>query len=281
MKGKIYSINAGMYYINDELGKIHILPAAGLLRYKNITPLVGDYVNFEENKHLMDICDRKNSLIRPKVANVDYVLTVMSAKEPDFSTYLIDKYMAYIELNSIEPILLITKCDLTEESYKEVYEKMGYKVYEINYKIDEWDKNIKELFNNKTIVLMGQSGVGKTTFLNHITNNNFATQDISRSLNRGKHTTRVIQIVKAFNGELIDTPGFSSLDINFTRFTKIDFAKSYKQFKELSKTCKFKSCLHQNEPLEFCNIKQAVKKDIIPQFRYDNYLKLLKEFKND
>nr|WP_318027655.1 ribosome small subunit-dependent GTPase A [Mycoplasmopsis bovis] len=138
--------------------------------------------------------------------------------EPEFQSFLVDKYMALIESANIEPILFITKTDLGTNKYKNEYENLGYKVYELSYKTDEWVNKIKELFTNKTNVLMGQSGVGKTTLVNKITGSNFAVQSISKFANRGKHTTRIVQIVNVFdNGELIDTPGFSSLDINLSK----------------------------------------------------------------
>ncbi|MBZ4204168.1 ribosome small subunit-dependent GTPase A [Mycoplasma sp. U97] len=275
MRGKIYSINAGKYFIKGLDGEIHILPALGIFRHKNISPLVGDYVDFEEDKYLTKIYPRTNEFIRPKVANINYIIIVMSSKEPEFSSFLVDKYMAFIECHNVEPILFITKSDLEKSKYKKMYEELGYKVYEIDNKEKKWIENIRALFNNKCNVLMGQSGVGKTTIINTLTNNNFDTQAISKGANRGKHTTRIVQIVNVFdNGELIDTPGFSSLDINFT---KVELAQSFRQFKELSKICKFKDCLHMNEPENFCNVKLNVKNKIVPEFRYQNYLKLLNE----
>lgn len=279
MKGKIYSINSGIYSIKDENKNFHNLPALGIFRHKNIAPLVGDNVEFEIDRYITKIYERKNEFIRPKVANIDHIIIVMSLHEPEFQSFLVDKYMALIESANIEPILFITKTDLGANKYKNEYENLGYKVYELSYKTDEWVNNIKELFTNKTNVLMGQSGVGKTTLVNKITGSNFAVQSISKFANRGKHTTRIVQIVNVFdNGELIDTPGFSSLDINLS---KQQLAYSYKQFKELGKFCKFKTCFHYNEPESFCNIKQAVRSNIIPQFRYNNYLKLLQEVENE
>ncbi|WP_029513379.1 ribosome small subunit-dependent GTPase A [Mycoplasmopsis primatum] len=280
MKGKIYSINAGIYTIKDENNLSHNLPALGVLRHQNIKPLVGDYVEFDEDKYLTKILPRKNNFVRPAVANIDYIIIVMSLKEPTFQSFLVDKYMSYIEAYNIEPILFITKTDLSADNmYKNEYEKLGYQVYEINYKTDEWVKNIKHLFVNKTNVLMGQSGVGKTTIINKISDNNFKTQEISKFANRGKHTTRIVSIIDVFeNGQIIDTPGFSSLDINLTQ---TELANSFKQFRELGKYCKFKSCLHLNEPEELCNVKIAYKNKIVPEFRYKNYLKLMQEVKNE
>lgn len=278
MKGKIYSINSGKYYINDLQNKMHILPAAGVFRHKEITPLVGDIVEFEEGQYIKEIYPRKNSFVRPKVANIDNIVVVMSIKEPEFQSYLVDKYLAFIESKNIKPIIVLTKDDLGSAPYFEQYKNMGYEIYKINYKTDDWVKIFTKIFDHKTCSLMGQSGVGKTTIINKLTNNNYETQNISKSANRGKHTTRIVQIIPILNGELIDTPGFSSFDLNISN---LELASSYSQFKELGKLCKFKSCLHENEPEEYCNIKLNVKNKTIPEFRYQNYLKLLKEIKHE
>ncbi|WP_027120841.1 ribosome small subunit-dependent GTPase A [Mycoplasmopsis lipofaciens] len=277
MTGKIYSINSGKYYIKEN-NNMHILPAAGIFRHKKITPLVGDNVEFENEQYITKILPRKNEFIRPKVANIDHIIVVMSIKEPEFSSYLVDKYLSFIENSNVEPIIFFTKNDLAKSEWPEIYQKLGYKIAKINYKSNEWINIVKKYFKNKTCTLMGQSGVGKTTIINKITSQNFETQEISKNANRGKHTTRIVQIVDVLDGWLIDTPGFSSFE---HKMSKIEIAHSFKQFRELSKLCKFKSCLHLNEPENLCNIKINVKNKNIPEFRYQNYLKILKEVKDE
>ncbi|MBU4689684.1 ribosome small subunit-dependent GTPase A [Mycoplasma zalophidermidis] len=278
MLGKIYSLTGGKYHIKDEKGNMHFLPAAGVFRYKNIEPIVGDIVEFEHNGYINSVRKRKNSFIRPKVANIDAIIVVMSVVEPTFQSYLVDKYLAFIESNDIEPIIFVTKVDLSISDWKQEYQTMGYRIFEIDYNNSETLKNVELIFKGRVISLMGQSGVGKTTFINWIAGTNFETQEISKFANRGKHTTRIVQIIDILGGQLIDTPGFSSFDINLT---KIQLAQSFKQFREFGQMCKFKSCLHINEPEEYCNIKIQVKNGIIPQFRYKNYIKMAKEAKND
>lgn len=275
MKGRIYAANGGKYQIKGEDGKLHFLPAAGVFRHNNITPLVGDYVDFEEEKYISNIYERTNSFVRPRVSNIDHIIVVMSAKEPNFQSFLVDKYLALIESKNIEPIIFVTKSDLGQCNELEDYKKLNYQIYQINYQTVEWIEVIKHIFDHNTCSFMGQSGVGKTTIINKMLNLNLETQQISKSANRGKHTTRTVQIYDVFNGFLIDTPGFSSLDI---KMTKAELSKSFSQFKELSKECKFKWCLHEKEPLNYCNVKLNVGK-LVPEFRYLNYLKLLKEAK--
>ncbi|QKT05589.1 ribosome small subunit-dependent GTPase A [Mycoplasma sp. OR1901] len=272
----VHGIVAGIYelYKHDQIIK---LPAAGKLRYQGKSPVVGDIVVVKENQ-VVDILERKNELIRPKVANIDTIFIFMSIKEPQFSTFLVDKYMSIIENENIEPILCITKSDLDldeSKKYKNIYENMGYKVI----LVDNNNLNIKEfndLFRNKYSVFMGQSGVGKTTTINNLGGFNFETNIISKSLGRGKHTTREVRAIPLQEGFLIDTPGFSSLNLNLS---SIELAQSYKVFRELAKTCKYRSCLHINENFKDCAVKQNIDEVKITKERYDNYLKLQNEIK--
>ncbi|AMD81435.1 putative ribosome biogenesis gtpase rsga [Mycoplasmopsis canis PG 14] len=273
---KIFSLVAGDFEIcNIKSKECKILKAAGKLRYNNISPIVGDFVEIQNNM-IKSVFERKNEFIRPKVSNIDQVIIFMSIEQPKFSSFLIDKYMSIIEKKSIKPILFITKSDLNPsetEMWKKQYSNMGYEVYSINNK-KLFDDDLKKIFQNKFSVFMGQSGVGKTTTLNNITNLSFKTQEISKALGRGKHTTRVVKIIPVFDGYLIDTPGFSSLEIELN---SVELSKSFKMFKELSETCKFRDCLHINEKDADCAIKLAIKNNNIPLFRYENYLKLQKE----
>ncbi|QGZ97478.1 ribosome small subunit-dependent GTPase A [Mycoplasma sp. NEAQ87857] len=272
---KIHKIIANRYTVCDQDYNCQVLSAAGKLRLLDITPVVGDNVEINEHQ-IIEIKERKNWFIRPKVANIDQMLVFMSVKEPKFQQFLLDKYLAIIEYENIEPIICLTKVDLAWDLALELqnqYQKMGYKVFLINNTTKELS-NLKSIFKDKYSVFMGQSGVGKTTTLNSLSNNNFDTQAISKSLGRGKHTTRVVEIVPFNNGYLIDTPGFSSLAIPIDA---LELAHSFNTFKQLLVNCKYRSCLHLNENEVDCAIKQAVTSNLIPQFRYDNYVKLQKE----
>ncbi|WP_117275037.1 ribosome small subunit-dependent GTPase A [Mycoplasmopsis edwardii] len=274
---RIFSIVAGSFEICNLENRERIkIPAAGKLRYNNISPLVGDIVEIK-NDLIVDIKERENELVRPKVANIDQVVIVMSIEEPKFSSFLIDKYLSIIEFKNIKPIIFITKSDLNENDaiyWSEKYKKMGYDVFLLG-KEENLD-HLHHLFTNKFTLFMGQSGVGKTTAINKLGSFNYNTQTISKALGRGKHTTRVTQIIDFLDGFLIDTPGFSSLEVPME---EIELAKSFKNFREFAQFCKYRSCLHFNENENDCAIKLALQNQEIEEFRYENYLKLLKEIK--
>lgn len=277
MKGKIYSIVSGIYEIKNLDNSIISIPGSGKLRFNNLTPLVGDFVEHDD-KMILEILNRKNNFIRPKVANVDQVIVVMSLKEPEFSSFLMDKFLSIIEFKEIKPVLFFTKIDLVDNFYWiEEYKKCGYEVYLIDNKNESDLNKIRQIFKDKTNVFLGQTGVGKTTTINRLSKNNFETQQISKALGRGKHTTRVVRIIEFNNGELIDTPGFSSLDLDIN---SLELAQSFELFKKHFPNCKYRSCLHINENLHDCAIKRQINISI-PQWRYENYLKLSKETKKE
>ena len=272
--------------INEE---IFISEISGNIKNSFNHPIVGDIVELEkmiDNKRLMikKVQERKNKLIRPLVANVDQAIIVNAIKQPELSTYLIDKMLAIIEYQNIEPIILITKKDLIhhyDNKFKIIinsYRDNGYKIFFISNKTKEGFEELKDQLKNKLTVITGQSGVGKSTTLNTLNNNlHLETQEISLSLNRGKHTTRFNKIYEIFkNSYLIDTPGFSSLEIPLTQY---DLSMSYHDFKEHKRKCKFNNCLHNSEPE--CEIKNMVKNKKISKMRYDNYIKLLREIKDE
>ncbi|MCP4336759.1 MAG: ribosome small subunit-dependent GTPase A [Mycoplasma sp.] len=269
-QGQIIRINAGFYDIISD-NKEYRTRGSGNLRNSGVTPLVGDFVNFEPDGFLLNVLERKNFLNRPKVANLDQVIVITSLIEPKYSSLLLNKFLAIIEFNNIEPIIVFTKKDLTKDSYLQEYIDQGYKTFEISNKDKDSLMELKPIFKNKLSVFTGQTGAGKSTTINSLTNLNLKTQKISKSLGRGKHTTRVVQIYDWFGGRLIDTPGFSSLEFNLT---KLQLANSYKDFKNLATKCKFKNCLHSKEPN--CKVIDKVNKTISIN-RYNDYIKILKE----
>lgn len=276
MKGIIVKVISNDYTVKVNNEYI-ICKARGKFRNKKISPQAGDFVIIDKDKKIIeDIDKRKNYLIRPPVSNIDLALIVTSVKNPNFSSNLLDKMINIIEFNNITPIIIITKYDLLDDTNEinniiSYYKKIGYKVF-INNEIDK----IQELFNNKLVILTGQTGAGKSTLLNNLDSNlTIKTGEISKALGRGKHTTRHTELYEMFNGLIADTPGFSSLE--FIDMTKEDIRDNFIEFETYKEKCKYRDCMHINE--DDCEVKRKVEDGIILSSRYENYVKFIKEGK--
>lgn len=274
MKGIIIKNISNDYTVHTD-SKDYVCKPRGKFRNLKITPLVGDEVVFDEkNNYLLDINPRKNELVRPPVANIDQAVIVMSITKPDFSDNLLDKLLCIIEFNSIKPIICFTKLDLLKEEEKEkalnfmeYYKKIGYDVY----KNTELNK-IKTIFKNKVTVFTGQSGAGKSTLLNKLDPSlNIKTDEISKALGRGKHTTRHVELINLFGGLVADTPGFSSL--SFIGMTNDDIKDNFIEFNTYRDKCAYKDCRHNLE--DDCEIKRQLKGKNILNSRYENYIKFI------
>ncbi len=274
MKGIVSKIISDNYTVLINKKEI-VCRARGKFRKDNVKPIVGDKVLIDfEKKYILEIKTRKNKLNRPVISNVDQVVLIVSAKEPDFQSYLLDKLLIIIEYNNIKPIICFTKLDLLENKteiikYINYYKKIGYEVL-----ISTELKRLKTLFKNKITVFAGQSGVGKSTLLNELDNSlNLKTDSISKYLGRGKHTTRHVELIQMYDGLVADTPGFSV--INFNNMTKEDIRDNMKEFNLYSYGCEYRSCFHNVE--KNCLVKDKVKQSIILKSRHVNYLKFLGE----
>lgn len=272
MKGQIVKILSNLYFVNNG-NEVYECHSRGKFRNDKITPVVGDYVIFDnENNYILEILPRKNYLIRPLVSNIDQGIIVTSVKHPDFSSNLLDKLITVMEYNDIKPILCFSKWDLlTEAETKEMesicnyYTKIGY----VTIKNTELEK-IKELLNNKTSVFTGQTGAGKSTLMNHLDSSlNLETGEISEALGRGKHTTRHVELIEMYGGKVLDTPGFSSID--FSNLTKEEIKNTFIEFDNY--LCPFRDCMHINE--KECEVKRNVENGNILSSRYENYQKFL------
>lgn len=287
--GQIIRALSGFYDVQSE-GKIYRTRARGNFRKRKITPLVGDFVEFEsesetESGYILEILDRKNEMIRPPVANIDNAVVIVSAVEPAFSLNLLDRFLIYIESLHMQGLVYLTKTDMiSDQQYQEIsdylayYAKIGYQIFAPRTAFTpEIITAIEDTFPHKTTVFTGQTGAGKSTLLNHIDPSlNIATAEISQSLNRGKHTTRHIELIPLNDGLVGDTPGFSSLGLlNVTIETLVD---RFPEFREIGKGCKFRTCQHVMEPK--CAVKEAVDSGEIMQSRYTNYLQFRAELKD-
>jgi len=273
MKGKIICINASLHRVLLDDNTIIETKTRGKLRNSNVHPVVGDNVCVNVNtKTIEKVEKRRNYLERPLIANIDKLLIVMSTSIPSFSSYLIDKFLLIAKVNKITPIIVITKMDMLSskekndiKSYINYYRKLGIKVY-INTSVSK----IKKEFENCVVALCGQTGAGKSSLLNKIDASlKLKTGEVSLSLGRGKHTTRLVELLEVNNGLIADTPGFSSLDIDMD---KNDIRKFYDDF---IVPCKYRSCCHIKE--DGCEIIKLVSKGKIPSWRYENYIKFISE----
>ncbi|OLN22828.1 ribosome small subunit-dependent GTPase A [Domibacillus antri] len=282
--GKIIKALSGFYYVLDGKETIQCR-GRGVFRKRNITPLVGDYVEYEaENDkegYILSIDERKNDLIRPPVANIDQAVLVFSAAEPAFSTTLLDRFLVLIESKNIEPVICLTKMDLLNGSeelaqYVSDYRNIGYTVIETSSETFNGLEALAQHLNEKTSVFAGQSGVGKSSLLNAIRPDlALKTNEISNSLGRGKHTTRHVELIPAAGGLVADTPGFSSLDFDGIEIEEL--SSCFPEMAARSSSCKFRGCIHLNEPK--CAVKKAVEEGEIPSYRYEHYLQFIEEIK--
>ena len=301
-RGRVINLNGGVYKVLLENGLVKSYKARGKLRsektyqvnqkslskkkdvqYIKNSPKVGDIVNID-NDMIASYEPRKNEMIRPDISNVDQILLVFAAKENDFSFYLLDLFIVNIIKQKIKPLIVISKIDkLTNEelidfkSKMQYYINLGYDVLFVNSINKEGIDDIKTHLMGKITVLSGQTGAGKSTLINAIIPEfSLQTQEISKSLGRGKHTTRETNLYVYENGFIGDTPGFSKLDLS--EIDKDEIKNLFEEFKNY--TCYFKDCNHK-ENIKGCGIKEAASKGLILKSRYESYLKMysLKEIK--
>ena len=274
MKGIIIKLIGGLYTVKTE-NKLYECKARGKFRHDKVYPKVGDYVSFDEkNNYILTVEKRLNELDRPPICNVTQAILAFSCKEPDFNVRLLDRLLTIIEYKKITPIIVITKVDLLNTKEMTLllkvtsYYKKYYNVVYTSSKKEQGLEEIRNLLENNITVISGQSGVGKSSLINAIDANfSLKTNEISKSLGRGKHTTRHTELLEICKGMVADTPGFSKID--FREFTLRDLENSFIDFQEYKKNCKYATCMHLSEP--GCMVKQAVKdKKILPS-RYDSY----------
>ena len=275
MTGRIIKNISNDYTIESD-NKLYICKPCGKLRMKNITPLVGDFVEFDENNnYLLNILPRKNELIRPSIANVDYGVIVQSVKDPNLDLVLLDKSLTIISYNNITPIIYFSKLDLlNNEELKKINNYISY-YQQIGYLVSTTPVDLLNKIKEKTVVLTGQSGAGKSTLLNTIDPNlNLKTAEISYALGRGKHTTRHTELFHTHNTFIVDTPGFSKID--FIGMSNIAIRDNMKEMFDNLEYCKYQDCMHVSE--DGCHVIELVKNNKILKSRYQNYLNFIKRW---
>lgn len=267
-------------------GSEYLCKARGLFRKEEKKPLVGDHVDIriseeDDTGYIEKIYPRVSELLRPPIANINQVMILMSIREPDINLRLLDKYLLMTEKAAIKTIIVLNKTDLIDDKEKEyhrsIYEDIGYELY-FNSNIEGTKLHLVELMEGKTTAITGPSGVGKSTTLSNLfPNKTFPVGEISQKLKRGKNTTRHIEIKDVGFGYILDTPGFSSLSLDFID-TKEEIAGLMKDFVPFISNCRFHNCMHLNEP--DCGVKNAVDEGEIAKTRYENYVSFIEEFES-
>lgn len=287
MKGKIIKGIGGFYYVKTPDGDVVECKARGIFRKENLKPYIGDEVEISiENKtgNIEKILPRRTMLLRPAVANIDAVVIVIAAKDPEPDTLFCDKLILSAEFAGIEPLICINKSDLKmDTNLLETYEKAGYKTLLVSAKNEDDAKKLLPVIKGKTSAFAGFSGVGKSTLLGILTGKKQETGEVSKKIKRGRHTTRRVELLElTCGGYVLDTPGFSSFEISGI---KADELKNYfPEMQELNEMCRFKGCSHINEP--DCAVKTAVESGEISKSRYESYktfyetLKKVKDWEN-
>ena len=288
-KGKIVKGIGGFYYV-DSGSNIFECKARGIFRKKKIIPIVGDDVVFsvlDEGKKLGiidEILERKTELFRPSVANVDQAIVVFSVMKPNPNYYLLDHFLVLAENEDLEIVICINKIDLASnreyEEMVDIYKNTGNKIILSSITDGAGINDLRDVLKDKTSVFAGPSGVGKSSLLNEIAPNfKLETGEISRKTSRGKHITRHVELLKVIStGWVVDTPGFSSLSLEFIKEEQ-KLAYHFPEFLDYIPSCKFVSCIHINEPE--CAVKDAIKEGKVHPQRYKNYVRMLEEIKEN
>ena len=285
MQGKIVKGIAGFYYVHVVESGVYECKAKGVFRKDGQKPLVGDNVEIdvleEEEKtgNIIKILPRKNELIRPAVANVDQALVVFAVTKPKPHFNLLDRFLIMMESKKVPVILCFNKKDIAGnpqiQELREIYENCGYPIVFASARKEENISEIKAFLEGKTTVIAGPSGVGKSSIINLLQNDiRMETGEVSRKIDRGKHTTRHSELITINeNSYIMDTPGFSSLYVN--EFEKEELKYFFTEFAPYEGHCRYNGCVHVHEP--GCAVKEALEKGKIHKVRYDNYLDMYDE----
>lgn len=285
-KGIITKGIGGFYYVLTSNQELIECKARGRFRKDKIIPMVGDRVKITRGREgfaqIDEILERKNQIIRPPVSNVDQLLIVVAVSQPDPDLYLIDKITTIATIKNIEPILIINKYDLPDPlGIADIYRRAGFQVLVVSCKEKLGLEEVKKLFHQKTSVFCGSSGVGKSSLINlTVPKISMAVGDISPKIERGRHTTRHVQLFPVAGGGFVaDTPGFSSFDLEqMESITKENLQYAFLDFENYISRCRFTGCSHITEP--DCAVQEAVERGEIEKSRFQSYCAMFNEVKN-
>ncbi len=284
LNGIIIKSTGGFYYV-EAADMVYECKARGIFRKRNNSPKVGDYVKISVPEDgycsIDEIEQRKNTLKRPPLSNIDLLIIVVSTVDPSPNYLVIDKMTAAAVDNGIEPVIVVSKSDLkSADELLNVYKTAGIKVFSYS-KDDENSINlIKEYLKGKVSAFTGNTGVGKSTLLNVLYPAlELETGEISEKLGRGRHTTRTVELFKIGDGYVADTPGFSTVDLErYNMIDKDDIMLCFPEFKDYLFSCRFSSCSHTCE--KGCEIIKAVEEGKISATRHQSYVSMYNEVKD-
>ena len=287
LKGTIIKGIAGFYYVATVESGIYACRARGIFRKEKKKPLVGDLVEVEvtdekdREASLTRILPRRNSLIRPAVANIDQALVLFALRSPDPDGMLLDRFLILMEAQKVPVVVCFNKADLAGDSealrWRSIYEKCGYDIYVISAEFDRGTDELRQCLRGKTTVVAGPSGAGKSTLTNLMQNVvKMETGELSEKLRRGKNTTRHAELLPLGGGTFFcDTPGFTSLDLPAIEAKELD--EFFPEFAPYRQNCRFQDCVHLQEP--DCAVRKAQEEGLISRERYEHYRRFYEELK--
>lgn len=276
-EGIIMKALSGFYYVESD-GELIECRARGKFRLDKVNPLVGDHTMIsltEEGRGVLDeILPRKNSFIRPAVANIEQMVIVASETIPVTDPFLIDRITAIAERRGCEPVIVVNKCDISEESRLfDIYQGAGFKTLRVSALTGEGMDELADTLAGKINAFTGNSGVGKSSILNALSDFHIETGDVSSKLGRGRHTTRHVELYKLLNGAIIaDTPGFAAFDFEEEFGGKEELQYAFREFKPYLGSCRYRDCAHIKE--QGCKVLEALSEDKIFKSRHSSYVRL-------
>lgn len=285
MIGRVIKFYNSFFFVKVEKNLIPCKLRGLLKRDKKIGGAVfpGDFVEIsllKDNSGVIEsVLPRKSLMTRPAVANVDKIILTFAATQPDLHPLLLNKFLALAEFSKIDEIIIcVNKIDLISdaENFLRDYENL-YKIIRVSAIEKKNIDALKKILSSGVNIFAGPSGVGKSSILNAIDENlKLKVGKVSEKILRGKHTTRISELIEFGEGFLVDTPGFSAVDLNDAGIDKKNLRNCFKEFKNFAADCKFlNDCSHSHEPN--CGIKIAVENKKIFRERYESYLSMLKE----